>query len=282
MQVSDFRCIRPFRLRGKWPPDHQLVSSSPSKIPYVGFSPVRLQTGFQPRPSSTLSSLSARPAFTPTCQTYTRLKSPSPERATRSLYVEPAIPPYDTDYPVQRSLAPQRVVLSHRIIAYYYLMRASRPLPLVYSLSSGSLPYGLVGAGNEKVPNLSCSSFLIVPSSVPRRLGDFSRLLLHRLLWPSPPSHRIGIRFCTLAGSSLRGSCHEAAKFASCYGPMKWLALLRLGRLLSSFHLLGHPSGMSNITTRVNNQFPWPDLHRLDKQPYRLRTKHTKFTKKES
>ena len=136
-----------------------------------------------------------------------------------------------------------------------------------------------VGAGPERVPNLSCSSFLIVPSSVPRRLGDFSRLLLHRLLWPSPPSHRIGIRFCTLAGSSLRGSCYEAAKFASCYGPMRWLALLRLGRLLSSFHLLGHPSGMSNITTRVNNQFPWPDLHRLDKQPYRLRTKITKVTK---
>src|SRR6266545_3968044 len=31
--------------------------------------------------------------------------------------------------------------------------------------------------------------------------------------------------------------------------------------------------GMSNITTRVNNQFPRPDLHRLDKQPYRLQTK---------
>src|SRR6266511_5017440 len=35
--------------------------------------------------------------------------------------------------------------------------------------------------------------------------------------------------------------------------------------------------GMSNITTRVNNQFPRPDLHRLDKQPYRLQTKSTKF-----
>src|SRR6266545_1582677 len=50
----------------------------------------------------------------------------------------------------------------------------------------------------------------------------------------------------------------------------------RQGRLLSSFHLLGHPLGVSNITTRANNQFPWPDFHRLDKQPYRLRTKVTK------
>ncbi len=40
-----FRCVRPFRLRGKEPPDHADVSFSPSKIPYDGFSPVRLQTG---------------------------------------------------------------------------------------------------------------------------------------------------------------------------------------------------------------------------------------------
>ena len=41
-----FRCIRPFEPRGKEPPDPAYVSSSPSKIPYGGFSPVRLQTGF--------------------------------------------------------------------------------------------------------------------------------------------------------------------------------------------------------------------------------------------
>ena len=39
---------------------------------------------------------------------------------------------------------------------------------------------------------------------------------------------------------------------------------------------LGHPSEMSSITTQANNQFPRPDLHRLDKQPYRLQTKDTK------
>ena len=85
VQVSDFRCIRPFGLRGKWPPDHQHVSSSLSKIPYSGFSPVRLQTGFQPRPSSTMASLSARPAFPHPWRIYTRLKSLSPKRATASV-----------------------------------------------------------------------------------------------------------------------------------------------------------------------------------------------------
>ena len=279
MQVSDFRCIRPFGRCGKWPPDHQHVSSSLSKIPYSGFSPVRLQTGFQPRPSSNMPSLSARPAFTQSSQTYTRLKSLSPKRANcfrPRTCAQSGLSSSDADPPVQRSLAPQWVMLSHRIIAYYDLMRASRPLPPVYGLSSGSLPYGLVWAGNEKVPNLSCLSFPIVPSSVPRRLDDCLRLLLHRPRWPSPPSHKAGVRTPTLAGSS-RGSCHhEAAKFTLCYGPMRLLAPLRLGRLLSSFHLLGHPWGVSSITTRANNQFPWPDLHRLDKQPYRLHTKGTK------
>jgi len=277
VQVSDFQCIRPFALRGKRSPDHQHVSSPLSKIPYGGFSPVRLQTEFQPRPSSNMSSLSARPAFPHPRRIYTRLKSLSPKRANCFRYrtcVQSGLSPSDANHPVQRSLAPQRVMLSRRIIAYYDLMRASRPLPLVYVLSNGSLPYGLVWAGSEKVPNLSCSSVPIVPSSVPRRLDDCPRLLLHRPRWPSPSSHKVGVRLTTLAGS-LRGTCNEAVKFALCYGPMKLLALLRQGRLLSSFHLLGHPSGASSITTRANNQFPRPDFHRLDKQPYRLQTKDT-------
>ena len=49
----------------------QHVSSSPSKIPYVGFSPVRLQTGIRPRPSPTAAGLSARPTYTRIQPTYT-------------------------------------------------------------------------------------------------------------------------------------------------------------------------------------------------------------------
>ena len=51
---------------------HPRVSSSPSKIPYGGFSPVRLQTGLPQRRSSSPSrALSARPAFVPVRPTYT-------------------------------------------------------------------------------------------------------------------------------------------------------------------------------------------------------------------
>ena len=59
-----FRCFSPFGRRGKEPPDRADVSFSPSKIPYGGFSPVRLQTGLQRRrPSSTAPALSAEPAY---------------------------------------------------------------------------------------------------------------------------------------------------------------------------------------------------------------------------
>ena len=227
-----------------------------------------------------MPSLSARPAFPRSSPTYTRLKSLSPKRALfrNGTLVQAELPRSSINYPVQRSLAPRRVMLSRPIFAYYDLIRASRPLPPVYVLSSGSLPYGLVWAGYKKVPNLSCLSFPIVPSSVPRRLGDCLRLFLHHLRWPSLSSQKVGARLSTL-GRFLRGSCNEAAKFTSCYGPMESLALLRQGRLLSSFHLLGHPWETSNITTRANTQFPWPDFHRLDMQPYRLHTKNTLATK---
>jgi hypothetical protein len=203
-----------------------------------------------------------------------RLKSLSPKGAffRRGTFVQAELPLSYRNNPAQRSLAPQRVMLSHRIIAYYDLIRASYPLPPVYVLSGRSLPIGLLRAGDNKVPNLSCLSFPIVPSSVPRRLGDCIRLLLHRPLWPSPSSHKVGARLSSL-GRFLRGWCNEAAKFALCYGPMELLALLRQGPLHSSFHLLGHPSGVSSITTRPNNQLPRPDLHRLDKQPYRLQSR---------
>jgi hypothetical protein len=254
------------------------VSSSLSKIPYGGFSPVRLQTGIQLRPSSTMLSLSGRPAYPQSPRIYTQLKSLSPKRALfrSETFVQAGLSLSYSDHPIQRSLAPQRVMLSRRITAYYDLIRASLPLPPVYVLSGGSLPVGLLRAGQEKVPNLSCLSFPIVPPSVPRWLSDCNRLLLHRSLWPSPSLHKVGVHVSTLAGP-MRGWRNEAAKFALCYGPMELLALLRQGRLHSSFHLLGHPSGVSNITTRANNQFPRPDLHRLDRQPYRLQAKDAKF-----
>jgi hypothetical protein len=57
------------------------------------------------------------------------------------------------------------------------------------------------------------------------------------------------------------------------------LALHRPGRLHSSFHLLSRLSKTSNMTTRVDSQFPRPVFHRRDTQPYGLRTKITKHSR---
>jgi len=72
------------------------VSSSPSKIPYGGFSPVRLQTGIPPRPSSPRSGCNLHSA-----ETYTQLKSRSRRRALiRSrTCVQAALTPSDRTLP---------------------------------------------------------------------------------------------------------------------------------------------------------------------------------------
>ncbi len=228
----------------------QHVSSSPSKIPYVGFSPVRLQTGIQPRPSPARRGLSARPTYTRASQTYTWLKLLSQKRVTsqhccwfyRSRAKAQAVlySLLSVSNPVQRPLARQRVMLSRRVIAYYGLIRNSRPLPSIYGLYDGSLPYGLVWAGIERLPNLLRMSFPSVPPSVPRRAKWLHTAVTSpsviafaqsaQTRHPQPHARRFS-----------RGKRNEAAKFALCYGPVELLALHRQGRLLSSFRLAGSP-----------------------------------------
>jgi len=107
------------------------VSSRPSEIPYGGFSPVRLQTGLRPSPSSS----GAHPI------TYRRPESRSP---ATTLAPQGAIAALSRrwvavrrDCPVQRPLARQRVVLSRRVVAYYGLIRGSRSFPSAYVLHRG-------------------------------------------------------------------------------------------------------------------------------------------------
>ncbi len=221
----------------------QYVSSSPSKIPYVGFSPVRLQTGIQPQPSPVRHGLSARPTYTRTLQTYMRseLSNIDGSNHYRSrAFAQADLPSVRESNPVQRPLARQWVMLSHRVIAYYGLIRNSRPLPSIYELYDGSLPYGLVWAGIERLPNLLHVSLSTVPPSVPRRAGRLPMAV------PSPSV----IAFAESAPArhpqphTRRFSCGKrnvAAKFALCYGPVELLALHRQGRLLSSFRLTGSP-----------------------------------------
>jgi hypothetical protein len=221
----------------------QYVSSSPSKIPDVGFSPVRLQTGIQPQPSPARYGLSARPTYTRTLQTYMRSKLSNIDGGNHyrsRAFAQADLPSMRKSNPVQRPLARQWVMLSPRVIAYYGLIRNSRPLPSIYGLYDGSLPYGLVWAGIERLPNLLRVSLSTVPSSVPRRAERLPMTV------PSPPVLAFAISAQARHPQPYThrfscGKCNVAAKFALCYGPVESLALHRQGRLLSSFRLSGSP-----------------------------------------
>ena len=90
------------------------VSSPPSKIPYGGFSPVRLQTGVRPRPSP------------PSLRRL--IRGPSRNvRSIRSCSSRGATGTRRCGCPIQRSLARQPVMLSGRVPAYYDLIRGSGP-----------------------------------------------------------------------------------------------------------------------------------------------------------
>ena len=111
------------------------VSSSPSKIPYGGFSPVRLQTGLQPPPSHASLQRGLIGGQSPA----------GPHRhgpAWGKRRTVSASFGGSRDCPVQRPLARRRVMLSRRVDAYYGLIRGPGPLPPPYGFGGGSLPCG--------------------------------------------------------------------------------------------------------------------------------------------
>ena len=121
------------------------VSSPLSKIPYGGFSPVRLQTGLLPRPS-------------PSGTAGWLIRGRSPLRPIHQAY--PAVwaqVSASTNTPVQRSLARQRVMLSRQVLAYYDLIRGSGPLPPTFL--AGIRRVFATRAEAQSVPAFLCVSF---------------------------------------------------------------------------------------------------------------------------
>ena len=153
---------------------HPRVSPSPSKIPYGGFSPVRLQTGLpQRRSSPTAPALSARPASELVPPTYT----PPP-----ALHRTPVAPTGNVGGAIRQDVSspealgsPVWVLLSLRVSAYYGLICASRRLPPIYVLDGRPPPYGLVWAAVRGSPIYSAYLF---PSCRLPYPGGLKRLLL--------------------------------------------------------------------------------------------------------
>ncbi len=209
----------------------------PLKFRTSGFPQYRLQTGIPLEPSPDLQSLTTGPAYPLNTLPYIQPQSNFfSSMALPGTFSENQI----TDNPVQRPLAPRPVMLSGQIPAYYGLIRNSRPLPSTYGLYDGPLPYGQVWAGIERLPNLLCMPFPVVPPLVPRWTNKVHVTVASPIVLafaisaqarhPQPHARRFS-----------RGKCNEASKFALRYGPMRLLALHRPGRLLPSFQLPESP-----------------------------------------
>ena len=120
------------------------VSPSPSKIPYGGFFPVRLQMDRQWRPSTTSRGLSAvhirlmRQSYTPPQLQLPGIRDPRRDYPFENLSVQCGTTPSNSNTSIQRPLARHRVMLSRRVIADYGLMRASESLPAAYGFAAGA------------------------------------------------------------------------------------------------------------------------------------------------
>jgi hypothetical protein len=209
------------------------VSSSPSKIPYGGFSPVRLQTGFPPRPSPARSGSSPHPA-----PTYTRLKFLFPKRA-------------------------KRATSRNRTFVQSALPSSVRTLPSRGPWLAGGF-YGparstLITTSSETLGSSAPIYVFTVRFNLSREVPQFTLpVCSHRAVFRTPADRttalgcyfivRFGLpHLCSESASANprvpvpAWPCDEAAKFTLWYGPVELLARHRPGRLHSSFHLLESP-----------------------------------------
>ena len=205
------------------------VSSSPSKIPYGGFSPVRLQAGSPLRPSPERARSSARPAYTSHLSTLyaAQVLPASPSDPARVSHWTLRSGPCGQAAlgSVVQTLQPRGPSLSRGLccparspLLRPHLRLSVPPTGLSSSSRRVSCPLVSSGRGSERVPTLLRASLLSVPPPVPRwtpplHLAVASRrTLAFAFFVEARHPHSCTRRF------SCR-SCHEAAKFASCYGP---------------------------------------------------------------
>lgn len=198
----------------------QHVSSSLSKIPYGGFSPVRLQTGSPRRPSRgpTGPRLYAAQVWpsNPVAIPGNSAGRLSPHLPSRGPWLASGL-----CCPAGSSLtmaSSETLVSSRRLMLY-----------------TAGLCGPTTSHGRPEVPQFTLPVSTHVPHSVPRQTV--------RLLVTVTSPHILASAIFVVARHPLHpqnpgpcGVCNEAASFALCYGPLGLLALPRPGLLLSSFH----------------------------------------------
>ena len=255
------------------------VSSSPSKIPYGGFSPVRLQTGRQRPPSRGWRGRRIKTSCRRQTNLYAVPVAVSAESGSQvcpgfriGTYVQAALPPSYSNFPVQRPLARQRVMLSRQVNAYYGLIRVSGLLRPTYLLIRPVSVAQLLPTGKPEVPQFTLPVCTRVPLSVPRWMV--------RLLLTVTSAHPLAFAIFAVARHPLRHKnrlivVSVTRQQVSLYATARRVCLPCPGQDFYSRAFIpgGRPPETSSITTRAYSQFPWPDFHRLDTQHYGLRAK---------
>ena len=291
---------------------HQIipnVSCSPSKIPYGGFSPVRLQTEFQPRSSSIRPELKRMTRIPPDrADLYAANVQGSPPIVSEALRLPGQFNGvFHGPFRPEALGSPESCAVSpdHRLLWPHPKLSVS---PASLSASSRQvLAPRSGGSRSREAPQFTLHVFLPVPPSVPRqtrwnvhrpsrfRLRTFRfqpfRPLVPKSLKPCPcflcsrtvpPPSTLAFAFSVqarrLPPPSRRfsdGLRYEAATFALCYGPVSCWLFTDKNFYFRAFAPWSHPQKTSNITTRPNSQLPGPDFHRQDTQHYGLRTEIT-------
>ena len=239
------------------------VSSAPSKIPYGGFSPVRLQTPFTPRPPSRTC---PRPLIGRHCR-YLR-----PRRCFRSgPFGQSAPTTSDHD---RESSGPWLPVRLYCPVGSSLTMATSAPLPATQRLMDYSVRLRDQPASRRESPIYSANPF--TPCRRPYSGGP--RDCIRRCLRGGCCLRQIRIGSATTIPTNservgrvtkLQHSLYATAwRCCSPYSDQDFYDRACVGRVA--------PFPTSVMTRWIHRQFPSPVFHRLDWQPYGLRTNYTK------
>jgi len=198
------------------------VFPSRSKIPYGGFSPVRLKTRIQPQPSAWPPNLSAA-RIRSEAKPLMRLQPKHPDRAahpranrsgTGCIRSNRHTPRQHRAIPSRGPWLPSGLYCP---AGSSLIMASSEPLGLFHPLMNSRVApptQGPTSGGEREVPQFTPWFYAFVPSSVPRWTGWLPLAVLHHPPWPSPFSYWLGIHM-SHTRRFWRGSCNEAARFVS-------------------------------------------------------------------
>ena len=207
------------------------VSFAPSKIPYGGFSPVRLQIGIRPRPS--LPAHTRRRLIRGHESGHPSHRSaPRGNRRTVSALERQPCRRFRSRGPwLARGLfCPAGSMLT---MASSEALVSSRRLMV---FGGGSLPGGVASAsaGNQRFPNLSCASF--APCRLPYPGGSGGRDCCSSTRGGLHPFVKGSASAMPTQKSVHAWRAYEAAEFALCCGPELCRPSTDRGLLHSSFH----------------------------------------------